>query len=128
MLLPVLLIANADKVMPIKGRKRPMILTVALVIGIIAVVVSFPNVFSPFIKRLGDWFPALFGSLISLRFIALVGVWHMKKWGVRLFLIVFIVYELINFLVDDLSYFEVSLSGILAVVFISFYNRMDDNL
>ena len=118
--------ANADVVK--EDVKRPVLLTIALVIAYIAVIISFPNVFSPFIKRLGDWFPALFGSLISFRFISLVGIWFMKQWGVRLFLIVFVVYEFINFLIDDISYFELGLSAVLGIIFIAFYNRMDNNL
>ena len=41
---------------------------------------------SPFIKKKGDFFPAITGIIIAFEFISVVGVWYMKKWGFRVYL------------------------------------------
>lgn len=33
--------------------------------------------------------PAIYGLLVSVYFISCVGIWHLKQWGVQLFLISF---------------------------------------
>lgn len=74
------------------------------------------------------WYPALFGSIISLRFMSLVGVWFMKKWGVLLFVAVFILNEIMRTMIDDVSYVELPFSAILSIIFLSHYKLMDRNL
>lgn len=109
-------------------QKRPALVSIACIIGYIGIIISFPNIFSPFIKQLGIGYPALLGSIISLRFIALVGVWFMKKWGAVLFVIIFILNEIIRTMIDDVSYIELPVSAILSIIFLSYYKLMDRNL
>ena len=91
-------------------------------------VFSFPGVFSPAVKKLGDWYPALFGLLVAASFISYVGVWHMKRWGVNLFVTTFFVKELLLIFIDDVSYVGIVLSVFFIVSMIVFYKRMDLNL
>ena len=49
--------------------ERPTILTVICIISFAYAVLGFPTIFSPFIKKQGDFFPAFTGILISLEFI-----------------------------------------------------------
>ncbi|MEO8148949.1 MAG: hypothetical protein ABI723_14985 [Bacteroidia bacterium] len=111
-----------------KTQKRPTLLSIVCIIGYVGIAISFPNIFSPFIKQLGIGYPALLGSIISLRFISLVGVWFMKKWGVILFVIIFIVNEIVRTMIDDVSYIELPVSAILSIVFLCYYRLMDRNL
>lgn len=110
------------------AQKRPLLLSIACVLGFAGIVISFPNIFSPFIKQLGIWYPAIFGSIISARFMALVGVWFLKKWGAILFVCVFIINEVMRLLVDDVSYIEIVFSAFISIVFLSYYKIMDRNL
>lgn len=66
--------------------------------------------------------------MVSLRFMALIGVWYMKKWGPILFLIVFLVFEITSIMVGISREIELPLSTILCLVFLTYVPRMDDNL
>lgn len=108
--------------------KRPGLISVVCILGFIWIVFSFPSVFSPSIKKMGDWYPALFGLIVASSFIAYIGVWHMKRWGVRLFIITFFIKESILILVNDVSYVGVVFSLFFLISMLSFYKRMDLNL
>jgi uncharacterized membrane protein (DUF2068 family) len=61
--------------------KRPAIITIICIWGYLTVLLSFPQVFSPSIKKLGVWVPAVFGLIVASRFMACVGLWYYKRWG-----------------------------------------------
>lgn len=109
-------------------RKRPVLLTVVCILGYIWIVFSLPGVFSPAVKKLGDWYPALFGLLVAASFISYVGVWHMKRWGVNLFIITFFAKEILLILINDLSYVGIALSVFFISTMVVFYKKMDVNL
>jgi hypothetical protein len=85
-------------------------------------------VFSPSVKKLGDWYPALFGLIVAVSFISYIGVWHMKRWGVSLFIISFFVKEIILILINDINYVGIVFSSLFIVIMVFFYKRMDVNL
>lgn len=112
-------------------RKRPVLLTVVCILGYIWIVFMLPIVFSPSIKKIGDWFPALFGLITACNFISFVGVWHMKKWGVQLHITVFFIRQITIVLLDDFGIFA-GIGIMFSIFFITsmmiFYKGMDDNL
>jgi hypothetical protein len=111
--------------------KRPKILSFICIIGYLSVVLSFPQVFSPQVKKLGLLMPALYGILVAANFIACVGIWYMKQWGVMLYLLVFFARILFNLGIDDLSpgFYITNLVWILfIIILIRFYPKMNPNL
>jgi hypothetical protein len=108
--------------------KRPKLITIVCVMGFTWIVFSFPAVFSPSVKKLGDWYPALFGLIVALSFIAYIGVWHMKRWGVNLFAITFFIKQILFVLINDINYVGISLSFLFIIVMVFYYKRMDVNL
>ena len=108
--------------------KRPKLLSIVCVLGFIWIVFSFPAVFSPSMKKLGSWYPAILGLIVAANFISLIGVWHMKRWGVHLFVISFFTKEILQVLINDLNYFGITASIIFIVIMLLFYKRMDLNL
>lgn len=109
-------------------RKRPVLLTVVCVLGFIWIVFSFPGVFSPSVKKMGDWFPALYGFFVAANFMSFIGLWHMKRWGVVLFVINFFAKEMVFILVDDVSYVGIVFSLFFIVSMMLHYKKMDINL
>ncbi|MES2591276.1 MAG: hypothetical protein V4608_05280 [Bacteroidota bacterium] len=109
-------------------RKRPKLITAVCVLGFIWIVFSFPAVFSPSVKKLGDWYPALYGLIVAFSFIAYIGVWHMKRWGVHLFIITFFIKEMLLIFINDLNYIGLSISAFFIIVMVYFYKKMDVNL
>ena len=110
------------------GIRRPLFITILCVIGFIWVVLSFPAVFSPEVKRRSVFLPALYGVFIAAHFISLIGVWHMKRWGVNWFTAVFFLKTMIGILNADVAPLGTFLSVVFIVCFLFFYKRMDGNL
>jgi hypothetical protein len=100
-------------------------------IGYLSVVLSFPQVFSPQVKKLGLLMPALYGILVATNFIACVGIWYMKQWGVMLYLLVFFARVLFNLGIDDLGpgFYVANLVWIVfIIILVRFYPKMNPNL
>ncbi len=108
--------------------KRPGLISTICIMGFIWIVFSFPGVFAPSLKKLGDWYPALFGILVATSFISYIGLWHMKRWGVQLFVISFFVKETLLVLIDDVSFTGIVFSVFFIISMLPFYKRMDVNL
>jgi uncharacterized membrane protein (DUF2068 family) len=89
---------------------------------------NFIYVFSPFIKKISDWAPAIYGIIVALQFISFIGIWHMKRWGVTLCISAFFAKIIFSIFVNDISYVGIGLSVVFAVFFLIFYRRMDDEL
>ena len=108
--------------------KRPAIISIVCIIGYVWIIFSFPGIFSPAMKKQGELMPAISGLFIALSFIALVGVWHMKQWGVNLYTVTFFVRQTVLVLMNDISYPGLILSTIFIILFMVHYRKMDINL
>ncbi len=112
-------------------RKRPKIISILGVIGFIFSSGQIIAISAPAIRDVASWYPILYGSIIALRFISLVGVWHMKKWGVELFAYITIAKVIIQLLVVDFgtaTVIDTFFSFSFAIVFACFYKRMGRDL
>ena len=77
---------------------------------------------------MGDWYPAIFGLMVASGFISYIGIWHMKRWGVQLFVITFFVKEIVSILTGDVNIGAIIFFGLFIVPLLLFYKRMDLNL
>ncbi|MDQ3111343.1 MAG: hypothetical protein M3R17_15765 [Bacteroidota bacterium] len=117
--------------MSVTLRKRPVIISILGVIGFIFSAGQIIAISAPGIRDVAGWYPIVYGSIIALRFISLVGVWHMKKWGAELFAYITITKITIQILVGDFglgAMIDTFFSVIFSIVFISFYRRMGRDL
>jgi len=78
----------------------PKDIRIVTIIALILVLLAFPMLFTPSIKRMGDFIPMILGIIITLQFVSLIGIWHMKQWGVQLFIIMFCI-RVITFMFLD---------------------------
>lgn len=111
-----------------KTVKRPTILTVLCIASFLLSIISFPAIFSPFIKKKGDFIPALSGILISMEFIATVGIWYMKKWAVFFYLVTFLLSQSLWLSIDNWAVWRFIFSLIFLIFIAVSYKKMDDNL
>lgn len=114
-----------------RGVARPKIISAICIIGYISVIITFPTVFSPSIKKIGDLVPALYGFIVACNFMAFIGLWHMKQWGVQLYLFTFFIKTTFFIIINDLG--AGTIAGIISAVIFSgillyFYPKMDVNL
>ena len=108
-------------------RKRPVLITIVCIIGFIWIVYSLPAVFSPSVKKLGDWYPAIFGLIVACSFISYIGVWNMKRWGCNLFIITFFSKEILLIIINDVNYVGIIVSVFIISAMVAYYKRMDVN-
>lgn len=111
--------------------KRPVLLTITCIIGFVWMVFVLPGMFSPAIKRLGDFVPMIYGLILAFTFISLIGVWHMKRWGVEMYILVFFIKLSFFILTGQVSagtYAGIFFSLLFITCFLIFYKRMDRNL
>ena len=109
----------------------PKDIRIVTIIALILVLLAFPMLFTPSIKRMGDFIPMILGIIITLQFVSLIGIWHMKQWGVQLFIIMFCI-RVITFMFLDLYEFRFFFNIVYSLTFIVFflihYRKMDTNL
>lgn len=111
--------------------KRPKIISLICIIGYITVVFTFLQVFSPAIKKLGVFMPAIYGVLVAGNFISCVGIWYLKQWGVRLYILAFFARIVFFLLIHQLSggfYFGCAISALSIIILLRFYPKMSQNL
>jgi len=75
--------------------------------------------------------PAIYGILVAANFIACVGLWYFKQWGVQLYLVSVFAKTLFYLLVDQLGfgfYSNIVLSVIFMIILLRFFPKMDPNL
>jgi hypothetical protein len=107
---------------------RTKLVTWICILGFILVVGNMPEVFSPATRKMGDFYPALFALIIALQFIAYVGLWYMKRWGVELFMIVFASQVIQSVLMESLNPVGVVYHIAVLISLIVMYRKMDRNL
>jgi hypothetical protein len=113
------------------SKKRPVIVSIFSIIGWIFVILNFLIAFSPSIKKISEFYPALYSLAMCLQFISLVGIWYMKRWGVELFVVSFFVKDILSVIMNDyggmgMASFVVSI--FITIVLLFFYRKMDKNL
>lgn len=111
--------------------KRPWPITVICVIGYLSVLFTFPQVFSPPVKKLGLFMPALYGIIIAAQFIACVGLWFFKRWGAELYVAAFVarvLFQLLNDAAGPGLVVSALLNTVFLVILLRHYPRMDLNL
>ena len=108
--------------------KRPILLSIVCIVGYVWVFINFPGIFSPFLKKQGDWMPAIFGLIVAAEFIGYVGVWHLKKWGVNLYIVASFSKYVFSLATDSVNYVGLSFSILFITLFLFFYKRLDNEL
>lgn len=111
--------------------KRPRIITFICIIGFVMVLITFPQMFSPTIKKLGSLIPALYGILVAFQFMACIGLWHYKQWGALLLLVsVFakLIFYILTNQLDFGFYFHCFILMLSVVVLMRHFVKMNKNL
>jgi hypothetical protein len=110
--------------------KRPLIISIICIIGWIMVLLSFVYAFSPNIKKIGEFYPALYSFVVCLQFISFVGIWYMKKWGLHLLVISFFCKSILLVFMNTFQFGDITflVEIIFIIILLFYYKRMDINL
>ncbi len=66
--------------------KRPFLITLLVIIGVIGGMLSIPLVSSSHAQQIGDWYPIFLSVGIVIAFICNIGFWLMRKWSIYLYI------------------------------------------
>jgi len=66
--------------------KRPLLITLLVIIGMIGIIVSIPLVNSFQARNIGAWYPYFLSASILISFISHIGFWMMRKWAIYLYI------------------------------------------
>jgi len=110
--------------------KRSKIISAICIIGWVMVILNFLDAFSPSAKKLGQFYPALYSLVVCLQFIAFVGIWYMKRWGVELFIASFFGKAVLFVFMDTFDFTSITFifSIIFIIILLFYYKKMDLNL
>lgn len=61
--------------------KRPVIIAVICVLGVIGALVAIPLIFSPLTREIGAWYPPVLALSVVIGLTCMVGLWQMRKWA-----------------------------------------------
>ncbi|HVA97809.1 MAG TPA: hypothetical protein VNG53_02860 [Bacteroidia bacterium] len=109
-------------------KKRPILLSIVCIISYAWIAVAFPSIFSPAVKKISEWLPAVLGIILAANFMSIVGIWHFKQWGVEMYVISFFAKQIVYILIDDISIISICLSAVFIICFLIYYKQMDKNL
>lgn len=65
----------------VENAKRPIIITVICVLGVIGGLMTVPLIFSPIARGIGAWYPPFLALSAVIGLICMIGLWQMKKWA-----------------------------------------------
>jgi uncharacterized membrane protein (DUF2068 family) len=111
-------------------KERPRLLTILCIKHFILTLIGFAGVLSPQVKHAGMFYPSALGIVISIQFISLIGIWHLKRWGVHLFTYSVIVYAMLQIILErtGLLGYDIFWALFLLITCLVYYKRMDSNL
>ncbi|OGR42687.1 MAG: hypothetical protein A2X35_01680 [Elusimicrobia bacterium GWA2_61_42] len=106
------------------GEKRPLIITIACVIGAIGAVMSVPLIFSDLARGLGAWYaPYIAGSVLA-SLVCVIGLWKMRRWGAYLYAGVAITNQLVIYSMGMWHFPDLAVPAVFAAIAFSQLHKM----
>ena len=106
------------------ANKRPVIITVICVIGLIGALLTLPLIFSHLAADVGAWYPPFLGLTAIVGIASFIGLWRMRLWGLYLYLAMFIVGQIVMMAMHIWSPLSPILPIIVLIIGFSFRSRM----
>lgn len=116
--------------------KRPWLVTFFCISTWLWLFILFPDIFSPQVKKIHLLLPSVYSIIVSFLFIASIGIWYMKKWGLEMFYVFLFLKTLLdNFTHKNTSPVHISFSFgflfffILGIIVVAlYYKKMSKDL
>lgn len=67
---------------PEASTRRPVIITVLCVLGLIAAAGNVPTIFTEAARNVGAWFPPFLTLSVAVTVGCMIGLWTMRRWAV----------------------------------------------
>lgn len=107
---------------------RPTAVTVICIIGFIGVALSVLLFLTPTLAQIGElypWYPPYLAVSIVVGLISMVGMWMMKKWGVILYTVMFVVNQIVLLAGGLWSITALIIPLIVVAIGFTYFNRME---
>lgn len=109
-------------------KKRPWLVTIFCIVNGLWAIKLLPSIANPALKQYGDYFPPLYGIIVAFIFISVIGIWHMRRWGVNMYIVSFFMKQLFLMFIDDISNTGIVVSAASIIVFLIYYKQMSKEL
>ncbi|TND07582.1 MAG: hypothetical protein FD123_3134 [Bacteroidetes bacterium] len=109
-------------------RKRPRLLDWLIGEAYPVTMTQFGMMMLPEFRHAGLFVPAIYGIIVTFTFIALVGIWHMKRWGLEMLIYAFLVRLIFLATIDEISVVGIVYQLTIIIICVPYYKRMDRNL
>jgi hypothetical protein len=70
---------------PEASTRRPVIITVLCVLGLIAAAANVPTIFAEVARKVGAWYPPFLTLSVVVTVVCVIGLWKMRRWAVLLY-------------------------------------------
>jgi len=104
--------------------KRPLIITLLVVIGMIGILVSIPLINSFQARNIGAWYPYFLSTSIFISFVSHIGFWLMRKWAVYLYIGLIVFAQIILITMNLWTQGSLIEPSIIIAILLSYLSRM----
>lgn len=104
--------------------ERNSLVTVLCAVGFVCAVCSVPMVFSEGARVVGDWYQVSLGWLLAASLLGVAGMWHMRRFGVYVYVAAAVVGQLLLMYVGGWGFSDVVYPAVYCSVALTQLRRM----
>ena len=104
--------------------QRPVLITVACLVGCLGAAASLPVIFSDFAMAVGAWYAPYLAASVLVSTVCLAGLWKMRRWGAYLYVMVAVTNQLVMYSAGIWHYLDLLLPAVFAGAVFSQIRKM----
>ena len=108
----------------VQETKRPVIITVICVIGVLGALVTIPLIFSPLAREIGPWSPPFLGLATAIGLICMIGLWQMKAWAAYTYTAFFVFNQVVLTVMGVWTVSSLLIPGIVVIIIMANIAKM----
>ncbi|WP_337040407.1 hypothetical protein [Emticicia sp. 17c] len=108
----------------LKETDRPPAITFGSTVGFVWASLSIPLIFHSVSKSVGNWYPPYLAFSVVVSFVAIFGIWLMKKWGFYTYVAFIILNQIVVLSTDTWSLFSILVPAIVAGITFTHLKKM----
>ena len=105
--------------------KRPILLTIICVVGILGGLLGIPFIFTEAAKSIGLWYQIYASISIAAGFICFAGLWMMKKWGIIIYTMLTGINQIVLIKMNIWNIFAIIMPVIVIIIGFIYFKEME---
>ena len=96
--------------------KRPLSISIICIIGFLMFVMALPLLYESYVMKVNNSLLAYYSTTIFLSFIAIIGIWKMKRFYLFMYTSIFIVNQLVLIVLNVFDVYQSLIPAIIIIV------------